>query len=94
MNLSKLAKYYLECEIPQEDLLRVFPFDFFLTGEGLNDEELKNLTYKEIADNIQALFLERDDEYIRSMAMFITKILESNIFIERVYVDTFCHLAK
>lgn len=32
MNLSKLAKYYLDCEIPQEDLLRVFPFDFFLTG--------------------------------------------------------------
>jgi hypothetical protein len=28
------------------------------------------------------------------MAMFVTKILESNVFIERVYVDTFCHLAK
>jgi hypothetical protein len=57
MNLSKLAKYYLECEIPQEDLLRVFPFDFFLTGEGLSDEELKDLAYREIADNIQTLFL-------------------------------------
>lgn len=38
MNLSKLAKHYLESEIPEEDLLRVFPFDFFLTGDGLETE--------------------------------------------------------
>lgn len=28
------------------------------------------------------------------MAMFIAKILESNVYMERIYADTFCHSAK
>lgn len=38
INFSKMSKYYLEPEIPTEDLPRVCSFDFFLTGDTLNNE--------------------------------------------------------
>ena len=47
-----------------------------------------------MVDNIQILFSTRDNEYIRSMAMFVTKFLESNAFTERVYIDTLAHISK
>jgi hypothetical protein len=93
MNLCKMLKY-LEAEIPSEDLSRVFSFDFFLTGEGLTDNDLRETAYREMRDNIQVLFMERDNEYIRSMAMFVTKFLESNSFLERVYIDTLIYISR
>lgn len=59
----------------------------------VNEEEFKHFAYKEIADNIQVLFLERDTEYIRSIAVFVAKFLEANIFIEKVYMDTLVYIA-
>jgi hypothetical protein len=38
--------------------------------------------------------MERDNEYIRSMAMFVTKFLESNSFLERVYIDTLIYISR
>ena len=48
-------------EIPFEDLYRIIPFDFFLTGEQESNKEQIELAYQEMIDNIQVLFLERDN---------------------------------
>lgn len=40
ISLCKLLKY-LECEIPSEDLPRIFPFDFFLSGAGASNDEFR-----------------------------------------------------
>ena len=48
----------------------------------------------QIADNIQNLFLDRDNEYVRNVAAFVAKFLEANIFIERVYLDTLLFIVK
>jgi hypothetical protein len=40
ISLCKLYKY-IECEIPTEDLPKIFSFDFFLSGEGVPEEEFR-----------------------------------------------------
>ena len=44
--------------------------------------------YKSIARVIQDLLVTKDNEYLRSMAIFMGSILESNVFIDQVYIDT------
>lgn len=43
--------------MPTEDLPKIFNFDFFLTGEGVHEDNFKEFAYGEIAENIQNLFL-------------------------------------
>ena len=88
-----MAKYH-ETEIPLEDIQKIVPFDFFLTGHDLNQEDMKEAGYRDMVENIQTLFLERDIEYIRSMSRFIPRFLESNAFEGRVEVDTLIYIAR
>ena len=38
--------------------------------------------------------MSKDNEYLRSMAIFIGSILESNIYIDQVYVDTLIAIGR
>ena len=91
--MCRMVKYH-DTEIPIEDIQRVVPFDFFLSGQDLNLDDMKEAGYRDMADNIQRLFLERDNEYIRSMSRFVPRFLESNVFEGRVEVDTLIYIAK
>ena len=88
IGIARLCKIY-QGDIPTEDLRHIFPFEFFLEGEGYsNEEEEKGAVYSTISPKIQDILIGRDNEYLRSMAIFIGSILESNVFIDQTYLDT------
>ena len=65
-----------------------------MSGEGVHDDDFRDFAYNEIADNIQALFMQRDNDYIKTIAYFVAKFLEANAFVEIVYVDTLIHIVR
>jgi hypothetical protein len=93
INIARLCKIY-QGDIPTEDLRHIFDFDFFLEGESSSEEEEKRSVYQAISKNIQELLMGKDNEYLRSMAIFIGSILEGNLFIDQVYVDTLIAIGR
>lgn len=94
INIARLCKIY-QGDLPTADLKHIFGFDFFLEGETYaSEEEEKNGVYAAIARNIQDLLAGKDNEYLRSMAIFVGSILEGNAFIDQVYLDTLISVGR
>ena len=93
LDIGRLCKIY-QGDIPTEDLRQIFPFDFFLDIESYNEEEVGSHAYRSIARVIQDLLVTKDNEYLRSMAIFMGSILESNVFIDQVYIDTLISIGQ
>ncbi len=93
LEIGRLCKIY-QGDIPTEDLKQIFPFDFFVEIEKFHDDEIGVKSFNMIRKNIQTIFESRDNEYIRSMATFIGSILEGNIFIDEVYIDTLVSIGE
>jgi hypothetical protein len=91
IDISRLCKIY-QGDIPTEDLQRIFPFHFFTDTDHHYEEELGPKVYEAIRENIQHIFMERNNEYIRSIATFVGSVLESNVFIDLVYLDTLLNI--
>lgn len=93
IDITRLCRVY-QGDIPTEDLRRIFPFHFFIETEHRYEEDLGPKVYDAIRQNIQKIFLERNNEYIRSIATFVGSVLEGNIFIDLVYLDTLLNIGQ
>jgi hypothetical protein len=93
LGIGRLCKIY-QGDISTADLRRIFSFDFFLELENFPDEELLERSYAAISNNIQTLFLEKDNDYVRNVATFVGSVLESNVYLDRVFVDTLVSIGE
>lgn len=93
LDIGRLCKIY-QGDISTADLRRIFPFDFFLELETFPDEELAERSYAAISGNIQTLFLEKDNDFVRNVATFVGSVLESNVYLDRVFIDTLVSIGE
>lgn len=87
LDIGRLCKIY-QGDILTSDLRHIFPFEFFLQVETYNEDQVSSHAYSQISKVIQDLIIGKDNEYLRSIAIFMGSILESNMFIDQVYIDT------